>query len=103
MRLAALTLPLLLLACADPVTSTRVQDGKPRLLVKGAPAAAVLYLDGRPVGDASAYAGEPGILSLEPGTHVVEVRVGTRVLVSEKAFFGGGELRTVTVPPGGAP
>ena len=97
MKRAILILPLLL-ACADPVTVTRTVDARPRILVQGAPMGAVLFVDGKPMGDASAYAGAPGVLLLEPGTHLLEVRAGQTLLLSQKVFLGGGEQRTVTVP-----
>jgi len=97
MRRAILILPLLL-ACADPVTVVRTVDARPRILVQGAPAGAVLYVDGKPMGEAAAYAGAPGVLVLEPGTHVLEIRAGDTLLLSQKVFLGGGEQRTVTVP-----
>jgi hypothetical protein len=88
-----LALPLLLLACAEPVTRVQTVDDRPRLLLTGAPDGAVLFLDGRQVGPASAYGGQPGVLLVEPGTHIVEIRVGDRLLLSRKVFFGGGEQR----------
>jgi len=97
MRIALLALPLLLLACADPVTVTRTVDGRPRLLLQGAPQGAVLFLDGKAVGEAGTYAGDPGVLLVEPGTHVVEVKLGERLLLSQKIFLGGGEQRTLVV------
>jgi hypothetical protein len=97
MKLAALAVPLLLLACAEPVTVTRVVDNRPRVLLQGAPQGAVLILDGKLVGEASAYAGAPGVLLLEPGTHILEVRLGDALLLSQKVFLGGGELKTLVV------
>jgi len=97
MRTAALALPLLLLCCADPVTVTRAVDDRPRILLQGAPKGAVLFLDGRSMGSAEAYAGDPGVLRVEPGTHVLEVRLGETLLMSQKVFLGGGEQRTLVV------
>lgn len=97
MRTAALALPLLLLCCADPVTVTRVVDDRPRILLQGAPEGAVLFLDGRSMGSAAAYAGSPGVLLVEPGTHLLEVRLGETLLMSQKVFLGGGEQRTLVV------
>lgn len=97
MRTAALALPLLLLCCADPVTVTRAVDDRPRILLQGAPEGAVLFLDGRSMGSAAAYAGSPGVLQVEPGTHLLEVRLGETLLMSQKVFLGGGEQRTLVV------
>lgn len=100
MKRLALALPLILLACAQPVTVVRAVDDRPRLLVEGAPAGAQLFIDGKGVGDAAAYAGNPGVLLVEPGTHVVEVKVGGNLVFSQKLFFGGGEQRKIAVGPG---
>jgi hypothetical protein len=102
MKLIVLAFPLVLLGCAEPVSNVRTVDDRSRLLVQGAPAGSQLYLDGKPVGDATAYAGDPGILLVEPGTHIVEVRRGDTLLFSQKIFFGGGEQRKIQVPAGGA-
>jgi hypothetical protein len=99
MKRAALALSLLLLGCKDPVTVVRAVDDRPRLLIAGAPQGAVLYLDGKAVGPADAYRGEPGVLLVEAGTHLVEVRLGDRVVLTQKVFLGGGEQRTVVVGP----
>ena len=98
MRLVFLALPLLLLACADPVTVVRTVDARPRLLLEGAPRGAVLYIDGMRLGEAAAYGGDPGVLPVEPGTHIIDVKDGERLLFSQKVFFGGGEQRTLVIP-----
>ncbi len=98
MKRLFLAFPLLFLACATPVTVVRTIDDRPRLLLQGAPEGAILRVDGRPVGKASAFSGNPGVCQVEPGVHFLEVRLGDKVLVSQKVFFGGGEQRTVVVP-----
>ncbi len=102
MKPAVLVLPLLLLACAEPISNTRTVDDRPRILVQGAPEGAILYIDGKSMGPASSYAGNPGVLQVEPGTHIMEVKVGETLLLSQKVFMGGGEQRTLVVPPGTA-
>jgi hypothetical protein len=91
---------LLALACADPVSVTRAVDDRPRILVRDVPTGATLYLDGKPQGAAAGFAGKPGVLLVEPGTHLVEVKLGERLLLSRTVFLGGGEQRTVVVPLG---
>lgn len=88
------------LGCAQPRTSTQAVDGRPKILVKDAPKGAVLYVDGVSMGQTDAYQGDPSVLLLEPGTHLVEVKAADRLLFSQRIFFGGGELRTITVSGG---
>jgi hypothetical protein len=90
----------LILGCAAPRTSTQAVDGRPKVLVKDAPKGAVLFVDGVSVGQADSYSGGPAVLLLEPGTHLIEIKAGDRLLVSQRIFFGGGELRTISVPGG---
>lgn len=97
--LFALTLgaALLVLGCENPRSSVTVPTATPRLAVANAPAGAVLFVDGKAMGEARLYNGDPGVLALETGTHLVEVRQGDKLLLSTKVFFGGAELRTVTL------
>lgn len=97
MKGAVLALPLLLLACADPVTQTRTVDDRARVRLQGATPGTTLYIDGESMGDAAAYAGKPGVIRVASGTHLFEVKRGETVLLSEKVFLGGGEQRTVVV------
>ncbi|HET9554855.1 MAG TPA: hypothetical protein VFP50_17960 [Anaeromyxobacteraceae bacterium] len=83
-------------ACAGPTTVVRTVDTRPAIAVVGAPAGSTLYLDGLPVGDPAAYDGNPGVLRVEPGTHVVEVRVDGRPAFTQSVFVEG-ELKTVKV------
>ena len=87
----------LALGCAVPRTTTQVVDGRPKILVKDTPKGAVLFVDGTSMGPAEAYNGDPSILFLEPGTHLIEVKAGDRLLFSQRLFLGGGELRTIAV------
>ncbi|HEY6100785.1 MAG TPA: hypothetical protein VIW03_15210 [Anaeromyxobacter sp.] len=88
---------LFLAACAGPTTVVRSVDTRPALAVSGAPAGAVLYVDGQRVGDARAYDGQPNILRVEPGTHEVELRDGAGAVVFRQRVFVESELKTVKV------
>jgi hypothetical protein len=101
MKRLALVFPLLLLACATPVTVVQTVDDRSRLLIESAPAGAKLFLDGKLVGEASAYSGNPKVLLVEPGVHLVEIKLGERLLASQKLFFGGGEQRRLAIPSEG--
>ena len=91
----------LILGCAAPRTSVQVVEGRPRVMVKNAPKGALIYVDGTAMGQADSYIGDPAVLLLEPGTHLIEIKAGDRLLYSQRVFFGGGELRTISVPGGG--
>ena len=86
--------------CQLPRTVVQTVDGRSKVLIKDAPKGAILYVDGISMGQADTYNGDPTILLVEPGTHLVEVKTGDRLLVSQRVFFGGAELRTITVPRG---
>jgi hypothetical protein len=93
----ALAAALALAACAGPVTTVKTVDTRPALAVVGAPAGSVLHVDGVPVGDAGAYTGQPDVLRVEPGTHLVEIRDRAgKVLFSQRVFVES-ELKTVQV------
>jgi hypothetical protein len=97
MRLSALVLALLVLGCSVPVTVVQTVDDRPRLLVEGAPEGALLLIDGKLAGPVLAFSGNPGVLPVEAGTHLVEVKAGEKVVYSQKVFFGGGEQRKIVV------
>jgi hypothetical protein len=72
----------------------------PEIYVKGAPEGAVLYVDGLSVGLASQFDGNPKVLIVEEGTHVVELRRGSAVLHTEKVFVSNGESRSLSINAG---
>jgi hypothetical protein len=75
-------------------------DGRPKVLVKDAPKGALLFVDGISMGEADSYRGDPTVLLLESGTHLLEVKAGDRLVFSQRIFFGGGELRTISISGG---
>lgn len=83
-------------ACVGPTTVVRTVDTRPAIAVVGAPAGAALFLDGIPVGDPGEYDGNPGVLRVEAGTHLVEIRVGGTTTFSQRVFVES-ELKTVRV------
>jgi hypothetical protein len=86
--------------CALPETTVKSGNSQPGLIVKGAPAGSLLYVDGVVIGPASQFDGKPKVLTV--GVHHVEVRQGSTTVYSEKAFVGAGESHTVTVVGGSA-
>jgi len=57
----------------------------------------MLYVDGLSMGRAQQFDGDTNVLVLEPGTHKIEVISQGKSLLSEKVFFGGGEIKTLSV------
>ena len=97
MRRLALALALAAAGCVGPTTTVRTVDTRPALAFAGAPSGTVLYLDGVEVGDPSSYDGEPNVLRVEPGTHVVDIRDRAgRSLFTQRVFVES-ELKTVQV------
>lgn len=96
----SLVLVAALAACSMPQTTVRTGMAPPTLIVTGAPAGSLLFVDGLDMGAAPQYDGNPKVLALLEGTHQVEVRMGSNVVFREKAFVSSGQSHTVAV--GGA-
>src|SRR5512145_783018 len=86
-----------LAACAMPSTTVRTTDTRPSLAFEGAPDGSVLYLDGQNVGDPNQYDGQPNILVVEPGTHVVVVKGADGAPLFERRVYVESELKTLKV------
>ena len=89
-----------LAACAMPQTTVRTGMSAPTLIVTGAPAGSILFVDGLRVGSATQFTGTPNVLAVLEGTHQIDVRLGETVVYHEKAFVSSGQSHTVAV--GGA-
>lgn len=89
--LTILALCLALTACNihNPYTTVRSLDERPGISLSGAPAGAVLFVDGLDMGPAKAYSGHKA-LRLEPGSHLIELRQGGTVLFSQRVFIESG-------------
>lgn len=82
--------------CAMPTTSVRTVDDRPTLAIKGAPHGAVLFVDGLNMGLANKYDGDPTILAVEPGTHIIRVIENNNTIYEQKVFVEG-SLKTITI------
>jgi hypothetical protein len=80
-----------------PETTVRTVDHRPSLAVTGAPAGAVLLVDGQAVGPAKDFDGNPAVLRLEPGTHQVEVRGADGAPLYQQKVFLDSELKHIEV------
>ncbi|HTN51927.1 MAG TPA: hypothetical protein VML50_05955 [Anaeromyxobacter sp.] len=95
-RLASFAV-LLALACAGPQTTVRTPDTRPALAFEGAPAGAVLFVDGLQIGDPSLYDGQPQVLVVEPGTHLVVIRAADGAVILEQKVYVESEHKTIKV------
>ncbi|MEW6612621.1 MAG: hypothetical protein ACOY5C_14030 [Pseudomonadota bacterium] len=97
-NLALFTLTIVLLGgCAYPTSEVKTTDNRASIAVQGAPEDAVLYIDGLSMGRVAHFDGKSKVLLIEPGIHKVEIVNHNKVLLSEKAFLGTGELKTFTM------
>lgn len=90
-NLLALAVAACLTACAMPTTQVSTGAPRPTLIVQGAPADAILYVDGLAAGNAAQYNGVANSLLIEEGVHHVELRRGASVLMAQKIFASNGE------------
>jgi hypothetical protein len=93
----AISLMILLAACSMPSTVVKTPDTRPSLAFEGAPEGAVLFLDGVPTGLAGQYDGQPNVLRVEPGTHLVTVKGADGAVLLEQKVFVESELKTLKV------
>ncbi len=95
--LTMLPVLLALAACAMPQTTVRTVESRPTLAISGAPAGAVLVVDGQSVGEAAQYDGNPTVLKLEPGTHRVEIRGAGGAVLYQQQVYMESELKRIEV------
>lgn len=84
--LMILALATTLVGCSLPSTTVRSVDSRPSISIAGAPADALLLVDGVLVGKAASYDGEPNLLLVEPGTHRIVIQQGGAVLYDQRLF-----------------
>ena len=97
MRALSLAVVLALtLGCAYGGGATRSVDDAPTVSVTGAPEGAILYVDGVEFGLASRFTASTPV-EVIPGVHLIEIRLGTSVLHSEKIYSGTGTTTSVTM------
>jgi hypothetical protein len=70
------------------------------LLVTGAPAGSLLFVDGTQAGQPAEADKHTQVLRVAPGTHVLEVKVGDSVAYRENTYVAKGEKRVITVLSG---
>lgn len=80
-----------------PSSRTDIPDERPSIAFSGAPDGSVIYVDGQEMGPATQYSGGDKVLLVEPGNHVVQVRLGTQILLTRRVFLAGQATRTFVV------
>lgn len=89
--IAVLTLAvsaLLLQGCTYPEPAQIEQkDARPAIGISGAPEGTLLYVDGLNMGSTGSYNGEAGVLLIESGKHIVEVRTPDGDTIFEQEVF----------------
>jgi hypothetical protein len=70
------------------------------IIVTGAPAGSIIFVDGLQAGQATAVSDHPQILKVAAGAHKVEIQVGDKIVYREDTDVGPGEHRVVTVLSG---
>lgn len=90
-------LSLALFSCAMPSTTVRTIDTRPGLSFEGAPEGAQVYVDGLLAGDAEKFDGQPGVLTVEPGTHQITVKNRDGSVLMEQKVYVESEIKTIKV------
>ncbi len=80
-----------------PSSRTDIPDERPSIAFSGAPEGSVVLVDGLAMGPAARYDGQENVLLVEPGNHLIQVRIGDRVLLRQRVFFSGRATRTFVV------
>ena len=76
------------------------KESRPAIGVAGAPAGAVVFVDGLEMGQASKFDGKRHVLLVESGTHLVEVKSADgQVLHSETLFLGSSTTKILKIQP----
>jgi hypothetical protein len=70
------------------------------IIVTGAPAGSIVFVDGLQTGQATATNDHTQVLDVAAGAHKVEIHVGDAVVYREETYVGRGERRMVRVLSG---
>jgi len=82
-------------------TSRKVPLPDPtEIIVTGAPAGSIAFLDGLQTGQATAINDHPQVLNVAAGAHKVEIHLGDTVVYREDTYVGLGEHHMVRVLSG---
>ncbi len=70
------------------------------IIVTGAPAGSLVFVDGLQTGQAAAHNDQSQVLNVSAGAHKVEIHMGDTVVYREDTYVGPGERRVVNVLSG---
>jgi len=70
------------------------------IIVTGAPAGSLIFVDGLQTGQPTAVGDHPQILNVAAGAHKVEIHMDDKVVYREETYVGLSEHRVVTVLSG---
>ena len=105
MKIIALSLligaTVLIQGCRYPDPAVIEQaDNRPAIGISGAPEGAHLYVDGLDMGAAVLYDGEEGVLLIESGKHVIELKdAAGSVLLSDEVFLSSSTTKIIKYNP----
>jgi hypothetical protein len=71
-----------------------------QIIVTGAPAGSIVFVDGLQIGQATALNDHPRVLDVAAGDHLVEIHFGDAIVYRENTYVGPSERRTVRVLSG---
>jgi hypothetical protein len=92
------------LACLSACSwfgSRKIQPPDPtEIIVTGAPAGSMVFIDGLQTGQAAATSDRTQVLNVAAGAHKVEIHMGDTVVYREETYVDRGERRIVRVLSG---
>lgn len=100
MRVLVLILLASLCACSWFGARKPPPPNPTQLIVTGAPAGSLVFIDGAPAGTATVSNDHAQVLNVAAGAHKVEIHVGDTVVYREDTYVGAGERRVVLVLSG---
>ncbi len=89
-----------LAACSWIHPRAKAPPAAPELIVTGAPAGSIVFIDGLQSGQSMEVNDKTQVLNVAAGAHVVEVRTGSTVVYREQTYVGSGERRVIKVLSG---
>jgi hypothetical protein len=72
------------------------------LIVTGAPAGSLLFIDGAQVGQPAQAGQHTQVLRVAAGSHLLEIKVGESITYREQTYVATGDRRVITVLSGAA-